>query len=389
MKIKKQLPIRHPRYNKTVLHLLSGLTCILLLPQANAAEVTKRAMLTTGLIYDSNPAVSSIQKNPAWIFSLIPYFRVDVTSEVNQWFLDGSFDIERPSNQTVLINREDPTLNAGWNHTYETGSFGINANFTQGTTLNSQLTTTGQFTQNNNTQTTRELAANWQQTINSKWSALTNAVYDNVSFSISTPGGLASYKFGDIGSKLIYTNSEKLDTYVQLGYAQINPNDTFESTDKVRLGGGADYNVNENLTLGANAEIYDLSGRQSYTSWDGGINAKYTLQRVSYSSALVRQIKVSPNGGFQKTDGLILGWAYARSELDQFGADYSFNKYIRDATIGLDGLDYQQLGAFYERSLSNHWKTRLSTTFRKIDSLGKSGNSEAVGVSLVYDTLKF
>lgn len=389
MKIKNQLPIRHPKYNKSLLQLLSGFTCILLLPQVNAAEVTERATLTGGLIYDSNPAVSSTQKNPAWIFSLIPDFRVDGTSEVNQWFVDGSFDIERPSNQTVLINREDPRLSAGWNHTYETGLFGINANFMQGTTLNSQLISTGQFTQNNNTQTTRELAANWQQTINSKWSALTNAVYDDVGFSISTPGGLESYRFGDIGAKVTYQNNEKLDTYAQLGYAQINPNVTFESTDKVRLGGGADYNVNENLTLGANAEIYNLSGRQSDTSWDGGINAKYTLQRASYSAGLVRQVKVSPYGGFQKNDGLILGWAYTRSEIDQFGADYSFNKYIKDATLGLDGLDYQQLGAFYERSITNHLKTRLSATFKKIDSLGKTGNSEAVGVTLVFDTLNF
>jgi hypothetical protein len=389
VKIKNQSPIRHPKLNKSVLHLLSGFACILLLPQANAAEVTERAMLTTGLIYDSNPAVSSTQKNPAWIFSLIPDLRMDVTSEVNQWFVDGSFDIERPSNQTVLINREDPRLSAGWNHTYESGLFGINANFTQGTTLNSQLIGTGLVTQNSNTQTTRELAANWQQTINSKWSALTNAVFDDVGFTISTPGGLESYRFGDIGSKITYQNNEKLDTYAQLGYAQINPNIVFRSTDKVRLGGGADYTVNENLTLGANAEIYNLSGRQSDTSWDGGINAKYSLQRASYSAALVRQVKVSPYGGFQKDDGLILGWTYARSELDQFGADYSFSKYIKDTTIGLDGLDYQQLGVFYERNITNHWKTRLFATFKKIDSLGRSGDSNAIGATLVFDTLNF
>ena len=389
MKIEKQLPNRHLRNKKSALQLLTGVTFVLLLPQAYSAEFTTKATITAGVEYDSNPAMTNGQKNPVLIYSLNPDLLLDVKEESNQWYLDASLMDQRYSNEKVLVNRDDPKLVAGFNHTYESGLIGIKASYWEASSVLDQLTTTGILSQVNNTERNQLLAVNWQQTINSRWSALTNAAYHSTRYSIASPFSLSGYEFDEIGSKLTYANNDQLDTYAQLGYAFLNPDLNFESTNKVNLMVGTDYKINENLKLNASAGIYNLSGRQTDTSWEGDVSAIYTGEHIHYSAGLNRGIAPTGLGGFQKSNALKLGLAYNRTEYDRFEADYAVTRYIKDASIiGLDKVDYQQVSAFYERDLSIHWKARISATYRILESTARS-NGSLIGATLSYDTLSF
>jgi len=388
VKIKNILPVRHLK-NKSKLKILTGLSFALLLPQAHSDEFTTKATLTGGIEYNSNPAMTNAQKNPVWIYSFVPNLFLEDKNEINDWYLDGSLSVQRHSDQKVLVDRNDPSLAVGWNHTYESGLFGIKASYMESSSYLAQITSTGEFSQINNTQKDQILAAKWQQTINSKWSVLTNASYRDTTYSEFMPNSLVNYNYEDVDPKLIYSNNEKLDTFVQVGYAHMDPSANLASTDKTRLMLGADYKVNENLKLNASAGVYNLSGRESDTDWEGGVLVDYTAERIHYNAGLSKGVAPSGLGGFQTSDSFKLGLVYDRTEFDRFGANYSYDRYIKNTSIfGLDGVDYQQASAFYERDLSNHWKARLTASYRRLDATSSS-NGNLIGATLSYDTLSF
>jgi hypothetical protein len=216
---------------------------------------------------------------------------------------------------------------------------------------------------------------------------LTEGAYSDVTF--SNPVSLGDYTLGEIQSKLTYANSEKLNTHVLLGYAQLSPDKTFNDTDLARLAVGADYQVSEALTLSSRAGIYNLSGRQSDTDWEAGIKAGYNIERMSYVAELNRELGATGRGGFQKVDSLKLGWLFDITEIDRLGADYTLYKSKEDKEVDLDKLDYRQINAFYERNLSSHWLGRVTAAFKELDSSGSYRNGNVIGVSLTYDTLSF
>lgn len=386
MKIKSLLAVLHQRYNRPVLQLLGG-SALLLLLQANAAEVTKDIVINADVVHDSNPGLVKDDKNPVWIYSMAPHFRLGITDEVNRWFLDAAVLVQRHSNENVLVDREDPTLAIGWDRTYESGMYGVRADYAESSARQDELKSTGVFTKIDNTAKSKKLSANWLHTISPGWSVLTEGAYSDVSYSI--PGSLQAYNLGNIRSKLTNAYTEKLDVSAQLSYSQLRPKKIFDDTELVGLLMGAAYQVNERFKLDTRAGIYDLSGRQSDTDWEVAVIAEYTLDRTRYIAELRRELAVSGIGGFRKVDSLRVGWLYNMSELDQVGAEYSLSKGKKDREVDLDRLDYQQLGAFYERRLSNYWKTRFFADYREQDIPGVRSHGNTIGVSFTYDTLSF
>jgi len=383
-----QATIKHKKNEKSKISLFLAGLFGLYLPQVHAAEVNTKVIVTGGLEYSSNPALSGFQKDPVWIYTLAPNLLFDVKSDANLWYLDGLLTVQRHSNENVLINREDPRLLAGWTHTYESGIFGVTASYAESSTLLSQLISSGAFTQTNNTQTTKQLAANWQQTINDRLSTLTNLAYTDYRYSVQQATVL-NYSVGEIKSKLTYENNEKLNTSIQADYAQLNPDGVIKSTDNINVVVGADYKVNEHFDIGGSAGAYNLSGRQSDADWLAGVFAGYTIERAKYSFSLNRGIDTSGIGGFQVSDALKLGWVYDRNEIDRFGANYSFNRYQKDTTIGLDKVDYQEVSGYFQHDFSSHWQGRVNTTYRKLDSIVTNANETVVGFTVIYDQYGF
>jgi hypothetical protein len=387
VKINSHLPIQNRKYDKAALQLLVGITSILLLPQANAAEVTKDIIVGAGMQYDSNPALRSTQKDPVWIYSITPEFLLNVNDEVNHGYLDAAVLVERHSNEKVLVDDEYPRLTVGWDRTYESGMYGINADYIESSARAAELTSTGVFNAIGSVEKTKQVAAHWQHAINSRWSVLTEAAYHDISFTQSA--STQDYTLGEIGSKLAYANTEKLDTYVRLAYSHFRTDNIFDDTDLVRLAAGANYKINESLNVGGRIGAVNLSGGQSGTDWEGGVKAEYVAERSNYSASLDREFKPSVSGGFQVANVLSLGWLFNATEKDQFGANYSYFIYNADKDINLTTLHYQEAGVFYDRKLTSHWKSVVSATRKELLSSGVSNRGNLVGVTLVFDTLNF
>lgn len=432
MKIKKLLQICHWKYNASVVRLLIGFTFVLLLPQVNAAEDTKDAkgtglqsgdglpsgdsylretdfskeagfsrqngssrpagfskdiIIATGVEHDSNPGSDAKNKNPVWIYSLAPQVLLDYSSEVNRLYFNAALLVQRHSNEKELFDREDPRLAIGWDRTYESGRFGINANYSETSSRGEELRATGVFSATENTSKTKELGAMWEHRIAPRWAVLTEGDYSDNTF--TQKGILGDYTLANVRSKLTYENSERLNTYVQLGYAQFSPDKIYKDTDLVRLALGADYLVSEALTVSSRVAVYNLSGRQSDTDWEAGIKLGYNAGRMDYIAELSRELGASGIGGFQKIDVFRLGWLFNISEVDKVGANYALSKSREDKQVDLSKSEYKQISAFYERILSGNWRGQANVSFKELESAGTYSNGNVIGVSLIYDKLSF
>lgn len=387
MKIENLLPIWHQNYNKSTWQALIGFTFCLMLSQVNAAVVTKDIIVGMGVTHDSNPAMAEFNKEPVWIYTIAPQFKLDATSGVNLWYLDAALLIQRHSNEKVLVNREDPKVAIGWDRTYERGLFGLKADYIESSARADELKATGVFVQADNTEKIKVLSAKWLHDIDPKWSVLTEGAYRDVTFTL--PGSLESYQLGNFNSKLTYANTEKLDTYVQVGYFHYMPDKIYDNTNFYRLDIGANYQLKEKLSLGVHGGPYHITGRQSDSGWEAGVTANYAQDRMTYTAGLSRSLGAGGIGGFQTRDVLDVTWSFDISNIDRMGAGYSITKTRKDASINTENIDYQDIGAFYERDLSNHWKSRFSAGLRDIDGPATQSQGNIIGVTLVYDTLSF
>jgi hypothetical protein len=389
VELSKSLTIQDRKYNKIKLQLLVGFSFAMLLPQVNATELSKKVILTTDAEYNSNPSMSNTNKQSVWTYTLAPQILLNLNDDVNRWYLNAALMIKRNSNENVLVNREDPSLSIGWNHAYETGSFGVDANYSETSSIENELKTSGFYAKTDNTQKTKDISANWQHSISPRLSVFTDAVYRDVSYSLIS-ATLGAYRYADIGSKLTYAYSEEINTHVRADVAQISPDKLYENTDIGRLMVGADYKLNEKFNIGGQFGIYNLSGRQSDTDWQADVSGNYTTAQNSYKLNLIREISASGFGGFQRDDAFKLGWTYGLSEKANLGANYSLTKYKQDKTVDLSNLDFQEISAFYDRELTNHWHTRVSIAHRQLtDASNSDSKANIIGATLIYDTLSF
>jgi hypothetical protein len=383
-----KLEIHHQFRLKLIVRLLLSFFLLLPLQHANAAaETTKKISITAGVEYDSNPSLVEDDPIPVWTYTFAPHLMVDSTDGVNRVFLDSLLLVQRYSNEEVLAAREDPKVRIGWERFYESGYVGITGGYEKTSAIIEELAATGVVTNTGATTTTAILEAKWKHDINSRWSVFTEG--GNLNSDYSADAGLGSYNVLAIGSTLTYNYSEKVDAYAKLGYAHYHPNATFENTDFVHLVLGADYEIKDGFVLSPHAGVYNLSGQQSDTSWEAGIIATYTAERMTYAAALNRELAPAGVGGFQKTDSLTAALGYDISERNSIGVGYGLYKSRRDSQIELDWLNFQHIGVFYDHTLSSHWESHFYFDHKMQDLPGVQSHGNVIGVSLVYDTLDF
>ena len=375
-------------FNKSASAILASLVLQAFIPNANAAVFSERAIVTTSVEYDSNPSLSANNEQPVWAYTIVPQLQLDATNELNRWYLDSALLVHRYSNEKVLVERQDPKISGGWTRTYESGTYGIKANYEESTSRNLELASTGVFVNKNGTQKNESIEALWQHAINARWSILNEGIYSKIK--ITNSGVLGSYDLSELRSTLTYANTEKLSTYSQLDYLHYRPESILDNTDFIRLNVGTNYQMTERFSYGVRGGLYKVSGNQSDTGWEAAVNGKYTPnEKTIYLMEVSRSLGAGGIGGFQKNDSLKLAWNYDLSDRNIMGADYSLNMARKDNQINTKAVNYQQINFFYDRKLSNHWQARLSAAHKQIDVTNVNSQANVIGVALKYDTLSF
>lgn len=359
---------------------------------SQAAEVEKEFKLTTEVKRFSNPNFVENDKSPVTVFRVAPEFNVSTATELNKFYLKSLLSFFRNSNEDVYPDRVNPTIIGGWERTLASGAFGLEAYYNEDVALNQQLARTGTATVGNNVENemkTQSLTAKWDHDFNAKLSMKNKLGYSDYSFSEDTLS-LVDYSLAELGSRLIFRNTETLATYGLLGYQSFDP-DGIETSSISRLRAGVMLNPIEGLDVDANAGFYKTSGLDSMGGTEAEVLGTYTRDRFIYNFGVNRILGASGIGQFQKSHSVILGGRYLITELRTVGAEYSnsFNRAPSNPVLGGVSQDVrmQYVSAFYEHGLKD-WTVRLNAKYISLDN-GTTRYGNEVGVALIYSPLAF
>lgn len=391
--MKTRLPIKNTLNNKPKINISWIVYSLFLVTSlaSQAAEVEKEFKLTTEVTRLSNPNFVENDKSPVTVFRVAPEFNVSTATELNKFYLKSLLSFFRNSNEDVLPDRENPTIIAGWERTLASGMFGLEAYYNEDVALVQQLARVGDATGNtvNNEIKTKAVTAKWDHDFNAKLSMKNKLGYSDYSFSEDTLN-LVDYRLAELGSRLIFRNTEILATYGLLGYQSFDP-DGIETSSIARLRAGVMLNPSEGLDVDANAGFYKTSGLDSMGGTEAEVLGTYTRDRFIYNFGVNRILGASGIGQFQKSHSIILGGRYLITELRTVGAEYSssFNRAPSNPILGgvTQDIRTQYVSAFYEHGLKD-WTVRLNAKFISLDN-GTTRHGNEVGVALIYSPLAF
>ena len=93
--------------------------------QASALVLLQQASVSAGIDFDTNPLLSTTDKQSIWRYYTTPRYSVSTEQDQNKWYLDGSLRLQRSSDRSIAVDREDPSINAGWTRQYDRGNYGL------------------------------------------------------------------------------------------------------------------------------------------------------------------------------------------------------------------------------------------------------------------------
>jgi len=353
----------------------------------NTLAVTQQSLtLPLTFEYETNPQFSITDEKSVNRVILVPNYSLTVNQDTEEWFAQISFRLERTSDQTISEDRNDPTLNLGWKHDYETGQFGLTGFLNNQSTRVSEFTDSG-LVSDDNTRKTRSLSVNWLNNLSDRTSLTFSGDATNVTFDGVTTTGLIDYRNELINAQLNYMFNEKVESFTQLSFSRYKPeglNAINSETKSFDI--GVILNVNERFNMTASAginetkNINNIQTTSNDRSWQANLNMQYATLRTNSHLSISRSLLPGSTGILNETNQVIAGWTYNLSEQDNIVFDINWSE-----NLSLNKTVTQHFSVNYTKAFSLSWDLSLSAVHRSIDNnLTIAAASNSIMASIIY-----
>lgn len=347
---------------------------------ASAFIVLQQARLPTSVEYDSNPTMSERDERSVWRYTLTPGYRITASDEVSSWFLDAGLRFQRSSNPDISIDREDPTISAGWKHEFERGSLNANASFSQTSTRITEFDETGTgLVQKDGTSRAKSFSVNGSRLLSERWIASAGTNYRQQDFSGSD---LRNFSSRGLSLGLTYLNNEKISTSLN-----------YSLNDSKSDAGGAGTRTSQNLTLGmswmltpqlsSNFALGVNKTSPGGNGWIGNAGLNYDGNRHHYSATYARSVNATGAGGvssFLESDRITLRYVFDLSDKSTLSSEYSYSRNNSSA----NDAETQRLSGYYSRQLTENLDLKLTLQRKELKSSSRSSEADVAAISLSY-----
>ena len=362
------------------------LSLVIFTANAEAQVVLQQMTVPLSVEYDTNPRFSDNDKQSIWRYTAVPTYSISAVEDKNRWYSNIGFRIQRSSDKNISIDREDPNLLVGWNRQGERDEFNLLASYNENSTRNTELTTTG-LINSDITATTKSIAADWSRLLTEKLNftlggELLKTSYDGA--------GFTGYITKSINSSLSYQTTEKLITFLNIGYVRYNS----DSQNTLGLQSSRNYENAQNylggLTYVVNPQLdFTVAAGRNHTTSAGFANIgkvsfNYQAERHLIRGELERSVAATGIGNFQESDRLNLAYSYDLNDKSTIGTAYSLQK-----NNSLNSNEITYLNGFYSRDLSDRWSMKVSLDYRKLKYTSRSVSGEIAGLTFIYTTPEF
>lgn len=346
---------------------------------AHALVILQQARSPLSVEYDSNPTMASGNKSAIWRYTLNPGYKITAGNSISSWFLDAGLNIERTSNNNISIDREDPSISAGWWHEFERGKLAVTTNYAEASTRVTEFERTG-LVQKDGSSKSKSINVNGSRQLTERLSLTAGADYRKLKFSGSE---LGNYSSRGINLGLTYLYNEKISPFLRFSLSNYRSED-----------GSGIHTVSKDVTVGANILLTpQLStnfgvGTNTISSggsgWIGNAGLTYEGNRHHYTATYARSVNATGAGGFQESDRVSLGYVYDLSEISSIGADYSFSR-----NNSINSLEAQRLAGWYSRQLTQYWDLKVTLQRKELKGNGSNAEAEVVGITVNYQWPEF
>jgi hypothetical protein len=353
---------------------------VLLLPVGiHAASWQAAVALPMTVEHDTNPRLDADADAEGVTRTILaPDYNLVGTFGRDELQLGIGINLERSSNQSISLNREDPTLRLGWQRERERGGFGLAAKYDESSTLFSSLEETG-VVASDGTRKQHALSGNWSESVSQRSTLASDVQYSSINYDNQE---LTSYDDFSASFSWTYAASERIEPFSRFALSRYIPDAAAEASASTSYSptAGVRLILSEQLEGTLRAGVNQISGGQSSASWQGGFELLYTGERFAASLDAGRSTVASGEGGFAEVNQLRGTWRYAVDETTSAGVDalWQDNKGQTPNTM-------RQLAAWASRELSPFWLTRLSIAYKQRQQDGRpdaSGN--ILGLTLTY-----
>lgn len=345
----------------------------------NALVVLQDASVALGSEFDTNPLMSEDSQS-IWRYTVLPRYSISAIQDQNRWYSNAAIRFQRSSDKEISVDREDPTVNIGWDRDYERGRFSLIANYNKASTRIAEFDGTG-LVVNDGSSSTRSIGANLQHLLTEKLSLSLGSRLLKTKFSGGS--GFNDFSTKSVYSTLSYSWTENISPFVQFGHTTLDsstPNTDIIRSENYML--GSNFMLSPNLNITASIGVTHISDVGN--SEVGNANFNYLRERHQFRGLVERTVAPSSLGVFQEADRYSLGYAYELTERSRIGADFSLRK-----NNTLNDIRTKQLFGFYARDLTEYWQMRLFLQLRELENATANAHGEVVGFTFTYNTPEF
>lgn len=366
-----------------MLFLLKLITVSLIVGIFANASATVQQSITVPLSagYETNPQFSSSNNQSVSRITLNPNYSLNTVQGANQWSANANLNIVRTSKQSISQDRNDPSVNLGWIHDYETGQFSVKGLFNTQSTQISELTDSG-LIEGDNTRKNQSVSASWTNSLSERTSLTLSGNKTNVSFTGLATTGLVDYENESISTGLNYVINEKLQTSITLSNSSYKPKNSSNPNSETNSANlGITWNVAEKLNISASVGSSETQNDNTPKdgNWQASLTAQYSTLLTNSTFNLSRTQSPSSSGSVNESNQLSVNWSYALSERDNIALAFSSVK-----NLSINSTKSTQYSANYIRELNLSWDFQLLIEHKARDNQLTNVSSNSIMASIIY-----
>ena len=305
-----------------------------------ASPLQQSFSVDAGVEYDTNPTMAATNARGAWVSTVTPEYAVRYVDGTDEWNASVSMDIERSSEQTLVINRNDPTLTLGWERAIPRGSVAVNAEYDQASTSSTETASSG-AAGSTDTRNHYGFGGGLEYALTERMQADISIDYDFYSY--ETTSGLTS-AYGDYSTRTAmatveYLLTERNAVYASVGAVKYTPDTPgVDPTNNYTAVVGVRTELTPQIAVDSNVGVSHLDTDESPTNLTGSTSVTYTGERVESSLTYSRTSASSGAGGFSETDNVSASVDYALDDKTTVGAEASYSQTVEDEPTSTSSL---------------------------------------------------
>jgi len=323
--------------------------------------------------HDSNPAMSSTNSESVNRAIITPSYTFKRVKDNTELSLNAKLILERSSDESLSIDREDPSANLDWILYNPRGSLSLGLSYVESATRISELEDTGLLSADATREKTTAKVG-WNRELDEVNTLVLDLAYDDVSYSA---GNFTDYNNTSLSARLNHKLDELRTVFGKLSADYYEPGDNTPESEQYNLGVGLDWQHSELLSTLFEAGI-NYNDNTSDTGWTASADVNYNEERYSTTLGYSRSSSASGSGGFSESDSINLTGNYLLDDYSSIGASLSW----RD---NRSADNQSTLFRIYgNRELSEDLSLNVSYQYKETESTTSDADADIFSVMLSY-----